>query len=98
MSGVLDGSQGETTQVTESHHHSSRSSDNLALIVFVIGLLVLIFRLLLDLCPPLLRQNKIRVYLDKQLQTGDIGPTNERDKKFEMAGTGIGQHLDRSCI
>ena len=46
----------------------------LGLIVFSFGLLVLVFRILLTICPPLLRHEKFKRKRvpDKRLKTGDI--------------------------
>jgi len=56
----------------EESHIMYPTSQYLALTFFVIGLLVFLFRILLEICPPLLRYGRNKKAPDELLRTGDV--------------------------
>ena len=79
----------------DSHIHSTVKSKGsiLQIIAFTIGVLVLLFRIALNFCPPLCRGgNKFDIPPDRRLKTGEIFE-NELKTEMKSADVYLDMHM-----
>ena len=79
----------------DSHIHSIIESKGalLEIIAFTIGILVLLFRIALTICPPLCRDgNKFDLPPDRRLKTGEIFE-NELKTEMKSADVYLDMHM-----